>query len=246
MSQYEVSTLKKGLLILNALQQEGSMTLSEVMTMFALNKSTTFRLLYTLELMGYVRKVNNLYSVTSKIGIKPNPYHSRLNWLSVPPLYQLSTEIGETAYVGILRGTDVVTAQVVDGTTHSLTPNSNVGETAPVHLSALGKAIVSFLETTEREKIIRELKLVQSTKHTFADSHSLNEHLKIIRQKGYAIDDEESKIGLRCVAVPILYQDHVIASIAIAGPSVRLTKKLDSNLSKKLIHCSRQISKLLK
>lgn len=242
MDQYEVSTLKKGLKILDALGEE-SLTLTEVMRKFSLNKSTTFRLLYTLELMGYVKKEEHLYRITGKMAKNTNPYNARLNWLSVPPLYQLSAETGETAYVGILNGTDIVTTQVVDGT-HSMRSHSEVGEKAPAHLSALGKVIMAFLREQDRETLVKELKLIQKTKNTFIDSHLLKEHLKVIQSQGYAVDEEETEIGLRCIAAPIMYNNEVIAAVALSGPAIRLTKKLDKVRSKRLIQCSEQISKL--
>ncbi|MFD2615919.1 IclR family transcriptional regulator [Terrilactibacillus laevilacticus] len=259
MSQYEVSTLKKGLMILDALMQEDSMTLSEVMNKFSLNKSTTFRLLYTLELMGYVKKVDNLYRVTNKVGGPTNPFNARLNWLSVPPLSQLSSEVGETVFIGILHGTDIVTTQIVDTANSMSIPSktnecnlgcdSKIGESAPAHLSALGKVIMAFLNEHDRERLheslVNQLNLVQKTKNTFIDPHLLKEHLKVIRSQGYAVDNEETEIGLRCIAAPIMYEGEAIAAVAISGPTIRLTKKLDRGLSKRLIQCSHQISKML-
>lgn len=241
MKQYEVATLKKGLLILDALQEK-TMTLSEVIQTFSFNKSTAFRLLYTLEIMGYVKKIDNSYSLTNKMGPLSTSYNSKVNWLSVPPLHELSREVGETAYVGILYGTDVVTAQVVDGP-HSMRAHSEVGDRAPVHLSALGKVILAFLDKTKLEGILKELTLVQNTKNTFADLHLLKEHLKVIRKQGYAVDDEETEIGLRCIAAPVIFEGNVISAVAIAGPALRF-KKLDKTFSKKLIQCSSRISKM--
>ncbi|PLR66042.1 IclR family transcriptional regulator [Bacillus sp. UMB0893] len=242
MKQYEVATLKKGLLILDALQEK-DMTLREVIQTFSFNKSTAFRLLYTLEIMGYVKKIDNSYSLTNKMG-SLSSFNSKANWLSVPPLYELSREVGETAYVGILYGTEVVTAQVVDGT-HSMRAHSEVGDRAPVHLSALGKVILAFLDKTKLEGILKELTLVQNTKNTFVDLHLLKEHLKVIRKQGYAVDDEETEIGLRCIAAPVIFEGNMISAVAIAGPALRLNKKLDKTFSKKLIQCSLRISKML-
>jgi IclR family KDG regulon transcriptional repressor len=243
-SQYEVATLKKGLMILDALQQVESMTLSEVMKKFSLNKTTTFRLLYTLELMGYVQKHDQSYSVTDKVGGYSNPYNARLNWLSVPPLYQLNDELGETINIGILHGTDVITTQIVDRT-HAIRCPLEIGAHAPAHLNALGKVIMAFLDENDRENLVKQLILDQKTTNTFTDRHLLKEHLKVIRRQGYAIDDEETEIGLRCIAVPLFYQDNVIAALALSGPSTRLTKKRDKFISKKLIECSTRISKML-
>ncbi|QUG41751.1 IclR family transcriptional regulator [Psychrobacillus sp. INOP01] len=243
MKQYEVATLKKGLLILDALREK-DMTLTEVIQIFSFNKSTVFRLLYTLEIMGYVKKNDNSYSLTNKMGSLSTSFNSRANWLSVPPLYELSREVGETAYVGILYGTEVVTAQVVDGT-HSMRAHSEVGDRAPVHLSALGKVILAFSDETKLVGILNELTLVQNTKNTFVDLHLLKEHLKVIRKQGYAVDDEETEIGLRCIAAPVIFEGNMISAVAIAGPALRLNKKFDKTFSKKLIQCSSRISKML-
>ncbi|MGW8426196.1 IclR family transcriptional regulator [Peribacillus simplex] len=243
MKQYEVATLKKGLLILDALQEK-DMTLREVIQTFSFNKSTAFRLLYTLEIMGYVKKIDNSYSLTNKMRFLSTSFNPKANWLSVPPLYELSREVGETTYVGILYGTEVVTAQVVDGT-HSMRAHSEVGDRAPVHLSALGKVILAFLDKAKLDGILKELTLVQNTKNTFVDLHLLKEHLKVIRKQGYAVDDEETEIGLRCIAAPVIFEGNMISAVAIAGPALRLNKKLDKALSKKLIQCSSRISKML-
>lgn len=241
MKQYEVSTLKKGLLILDGLQEK-DMTLSEVIEHFSFNKTTAFRLLYTLESMGYVKKLGHTYTLTGKPG--SDAFNPKTNWLSVPPLFELSREIGETAYIGILYGTDVVTAQVVDGK-KAMRAHSEVGDRAPVHLSALGKAILAFLDPLSLEHVLRDLTLVQKTKNTFSDIHLLREHLKVIHAQGYAVDDEETETGLRCLAAPVMCGGKVIAAAAVSGPSVRLTKKLDKQLSKKLIQCSSHLSALL-
>ncbi|MFT8872613.1 MAG: IclR family transcriptional regulator [Sporolactobacillus sp.] len=244
MSQYEALTLKKGLTILDALWQDDSMTLSEVMHKLSMNKSTAFRLLYTLELMGYVKKNNNQYSVTNKMVGRVISFSAKLNWTTDLPLYELSSDVEETVYVGILQATNVVITRVVCGTC-SLKTQSAVGESSPAHLSAIGKAIMAFLNTQSREDLVDQLQLIQNTKNSFIDAHLLKEHLKVIRQQGYAVDDEEREMSFRCLAVPIMYKGEVIAAVALSGPAKRLNKKLDKKLSKRLIRCSEQISQLL-
>lgn len=243
LKQYEVATLKKGLIILDGLQNQ-DMTLQDVIQTFSFNKSTAFRLLYTLEMMGYIKKVNHYYSLTNKMASLSTSYSIKTTWLSVPPLQQLSQEVGETSYVGILYGTNVITAQVIDGP-HSIRAHSEVGDQAPVHLSALGKVILAFLDEKKLEGVLKDLELIQQTKNSFVDLHLLKEHLKVIRMQGYAIDDEETEVGLRCIAAPILTDEGVIAAIAISGPTARLPKKMDKSLSKKIIQCSSYVSNML-
>ncbi|WP_243388009.1 IclR family transcriptional regulator [Bacillus kexueae] len=242
MSEYEVATLKKGLLLLEALQEE-DLTLSQLMNKLSFNKTTTYRLLYTLREMGYVEKKQQTYRITNKLG-GVSPFSPKLNWLSVPPLYALSEEIGETVYVGLLHGTDVVTVQVIDGT-HAMRVHSNIGDRSPVHLSALGKVMLAFLDEKSRDDLLGRLSLTQNTSHTFVDPHLFKHHLKNIQQQGYAVDDEETELGLRCIAVPVVLEGHVIAAVAVAGPSTRLLKRNDKQISKRLKECSDQLNKLL-
>lgn len=244
MDQYEVSTLKKGLLILDALQQGEPMRMTEIMKRFNLNKSTTFRLLYTLEMTGFIQKEGHTYKASDLKGHHPSSTNIRLNWLVVPSLHQLAQELGETAYIGVLDGMKVMTVQVVEGN-HSIRSHTQVGDSAYAHLSAFGKVILAHLSDEQLKKMLTHLTQHKATKQTFDDNHLLREHLNVIRQQGYAIDDEETEVGLRCVAVPIFYNDNVIAALAISGPAARLSRKRDRTISKKLRECSAKISSLL-
>jgi IclR family KDG regulon transcriptional repressor len=244
MDQYEVATLKKGLLILDALQQGEPLRLTDIMHQFNLNKTTTFRLLYTLEKTGFIQKDGNTYKASELRRIYSSSVNTKLNWLVVPSLHQLAQEIGETAYIGVLHGMNVMTVQVVEGN-HAIRSHSRVGDSAYAHLSAFGKAILAHLSDEQLNKMLNHLTLHKATEHTFDDNHMLREHLNVIRQQGYAIDDEETEIGLRCIAAPIFYKGNVIAAVAISGPAVRLNRKRDRAVSKKLRECSAQISGLL-
>lgn len=244
MDQYEVSTLKKGLLILDALQQGEAMRMTEIMQRFNLNKSTTFRLLYTLEMTGFIQKEGHTYKASELKGHHPSSANIRLNWLVVPSLHQLAQELGETAYIGVLDGMDVMTVQVVEGN-HAIRSHTQVGDSAYAHRSAFGKVILAHLSDEQLNKMLTHLTQHKATKHTFDDNHLLREHLNVIRQQGYAIDDEETEVGLRCVAAPIFYNGNVIAALAISGPATRLSRKKDRVVSKKLRECSAKISSLL-
>jgi IclR family KDG regulon transcriptional repressor len=244
MDQYEVATLKKGLLILDALQQGEPMRLTEIMHRFNLNKSTTFRLLYTLEMTGFIQKEGHTYKASELKGHHSSSANTRLNWLVVPSLHQLAQELGETAYIGVLDGMKVMTVQVAEGN-HAIRSHTRVGDSAYAHLSAFGKVILAHLSDEQLKKMLAHLTQHKATKHTFDDNHLLKEHLNVIRQQGYAIDDEETEVGLRCVAAPIFYNGKVIAALAISGPAARLSRKRDLAVSKKLKECSAQISRLL-
>jgi DNA-binding IclR family transcriptional regulator len=243
--KYEVSTLKKGLLILDALQQGEPMRMTDIMQLFNLNKSTTFRLLYTLEMTGFIQKEGHTYTASQLKGQHhPSSENIRLNWLVVPSLHQLAEELGETAYIGVLDGMKVMTVQVVEGN-HAIRSHTRVGESAYAHLSAFGKVILAHMTDEQLKKMLAHLTQHKATNQTFDDNHLLKAHLDVIRQQGYAIDDEETEEGLRCVAAPIFYNGNVIAALAISGPATRLTRKKDRAVSKKIRECSAKITSLL-
>ncbi len=244
MSQYEVSTLKKGLIILDLLMESGGMTMNEVMHHMKLNKTTAFRMLHTLEHMEYVEKNGQVYRVSSKLAEFKQNHNPLVDWVSVSPLYELSQELGETAYIGILDGTDVVTTQVVDGT-HAMRIHSEVGDRDPAHGSALGKAIVAFFDESKQRKFLKKLQWKKQTENTFDDEQLFLYHLKAIQNQGYAVDDEETEVGLRCIAAPIYRNGEVVASLALSGPASRIPKQYVTQVSKKIRACSAQISKLL-
>ncbi|WP_226655618.1 IclR family transcriptional regulator [Pseudalkalibacillus hwajinpoensis] len=244
MSQYEVSTLKKGLQILDLLIENHGLTFAEVMHHFNWNKTTTFRLLYTLENMNYIVKRGSHYHIAEKIDGAKQEHDPHVDWLSVPPLHALSQELGETVYIGILDGTDVVTTQIVNGT-HTMRIHTHVGDRDLAHGSALGKAILAFLDGNRKQRFLRQLQLKKSTENTFDDEQLFLYHLKAIQDQGFAVDDEETEIGLRCIAAPIYRNGEVVASVGLSAPTSRMPKQQDKTFSKKVVTCSKKISQLL-
>lgn len=242
--QYEVSTLKKGLQLLDLLRTNGPMSMSQLVEASQLNKTTVFRLLATLEMMGYVEKIGKEYVITESVGQVGPKLDMIENWNMVPPLHELSKELGETVYVAILQGTEVINTQVVDGR-YTNRSHTQVGDRFLVHQSALGKVILAFLEENRLRSILANLELQARTDRTFVDQQLLRYHLKAIRQKGVAIDDEEAEEGVRCLAVPILKEGVVVAALAISGPATRLSKKQDPRFSHVLQRYSEKITSFI-
>jgi DNA-binding IclR family transcriptional regulator len=89
----------------------------------------------------------------------------------------------------------------------------------------VGKALLAFQPPEIVQQVI-DNGLKQYTEHTIIDGEALKAELALIRQKGYALDDEEIEVGLRCVAAPIRdHSGHVAAAISVAAPVQRMSKK---------------------
>jgi IclR family KDG regulon transcriptional repressor len=242
MSKNHVSTLKKGLLVLEEVKRMQGISLAEVMDQLELSKSTAFRLLTTLEDMNYIYKIQSKYFFNFKkfgpeIEMGPNN-----NWTSLRSIHEVAKKLQMSTYVGKMDGTDLVMTQVLhEPFLH--TSDDEVGNRSKVHLSALGKVILAYLEEEELNAILDEMALEPATANTFQDSQLFRYHLKAIKEDGFAFDDEERNVGIRCVAVPVFRDQKVIAALAIAEPTERISRRKIKQLVNQLDVGSQAVTK---
>ncbi|PMD73903.1 IclR family transcriptional regulator [Companilactobacillus nuruki] len=229
------STLRNGLAILALLRKNGGLRLTEISNQLILNKSTVLRLLDTLMELNYVKKIDKHYS------IKHNNSDPYLNWISIPVSKEITNHFQTTAFIGILRNENVVITQVLPAK-KGFEEFKVLGNSTPINLSALGKGIVAFLSDEQQVNIVKKLTFDKGTKYTITGQKTFLKNLKITAQKGYALDDEESSIGIRCLAVPIYRNGQVIASLGISGSFERLPRQKLQSIAKELIKCSQQIT----
>lgn len=116
----------------------------------------------------------------------------------------------------------------------------------PFHCSALGKTLLASLGDQEVEGILKSVELVPLTPNTLTDLDSIKASLRKVRDKGFAVDNEEYELGLRCVGVPIRNQlGKVVASISVSGPVFRMKKKRIIKIANFLKEVSQSISSQL-
>lgn len=142
-----------------------------------------------------------------------------------PYLKLVMEKTGETVHLGILDHSSVLYINKIE-TRQAIRMNSNIGGRAPVHCTALGKAILAFQDAETIDAVIAH-GLAALTPKTITDPDLLKQELATVRARNYAIDDEEIEIGLRGVAAPIRsHTGDVFAALSIAGPVQRMTKKV--------------------
>jgi DNA-binding IclR family transcriptional regulator len=109
----------------------------------------------------------------------------------------------------------------------------------------VGKVFLAQLSDPELDTLIKEKGLQKRTPNTITDTDKLKHHLKVIRQKGFAVDNEENEKGIRCVGAPIFNQKgQAIAAISISGPTVRITKKvIQQTLKNEVVRTALDISR---
>jgi len=146
-----------------------------------------------------------------------------------PLLRGLREKINETVHLAVLDGSDIMYVYNLEST-QAIRMRSDVGVRKPAYCTAEGQAILAFQPAAAVDGVIRG-GLPPRTSQTITDGAALKKALETVRQRGCAIEDEESEPGMRCVAAPI-HNDagEVVAALGIAGPVSRLTKKAVTGL----------------
>ncbi|MER7763673.1 IclR family transcriptional regulator [Streptomyces sp. NPDC097619] len=138
-----------------------------------------------------------------------------------PVLDRLSDDTTETIHLARLDGADVVHLATRQSQ-HFLRPFSRVGRRLPAHSTALGKALLAT-HADEEVRALLPARLEAVTEHTITDREQLVEELALVREQGYAVDREESTLGLRCFGVAVPYRIPARDALSCSVPSARLT-----------------------
>lgn len=234
-------------------QNPQGISIKELSSKANLPKGTTHRLLSTLAYLGYVRqdpKTRN-YLLGFKLVELGNILLSQLDLRkeAEPFLKELAERTKETVHMVILDRNEVVYIDKVemDHNPSGLRMASKIGLRNPAHSSAVGKVLLSYFTEEDWNKFCKGKNLQKRTENTITDPAQLKEHLKIVRNQGYAIDDEENEKGVRCVGAPIFDRTgNPVAAISISGPAFRVTKKMIlESLKKEVMETALKISQRL-
>jgi DNA-binding IclR family transcriptional regulator len=197
-----------------------------------LPKGTTHRIVSSLAYFGYVRQVSatKKYLLGYKLMEMGNVVLDQLDLRNEArsELVQLAHEVQETVHLVIQDGSEVLYIDKVEPQPKhtGLRMVSTLGSRIPMHCSSVGKILLSHLPDSEISHIIQVKGLPKRTTNTITDALELKRNLKRIRAQGYAIDNEENEIGVRCVAAPIRdMKGKVVAAMSISIPTVRVTMK---------------------
>ncbi|MGH7819132.1 MAG: IclR family transcriptional regulator [Candidatus Binatia bacterium] len=198
---------------------------TELSKRLKLHKNNVFRLLATLESRGYIEQ--NKATENYRLGIRclqlGQTYVSQMGLLrqARPILEDVARKSRENTYVAVMRRSAVVPVSVVESTL-PVRIVSNVGESLPLHCTAVGKAFLAF-ESEEGLRNALGTALEKYTDRTITDLAALGEHLRDVAERGFAVDSGEYLTDVRSVAVPIRdYTRNVVGALAVSGPAYRL------------------------
>ena len=216
-----------GILDILASKADVGINLAELSSLIDMPKSSTHRYLATLQELGLAEHNNGgrFYLGTKVIELAGSfLVNSDLRNESQAVLNELAEKTGETIHLAVPSGTEVVYIAKVEST-HALGMFSHIGARLPMYCTALGKAILAFSNEKQLHAILAE-PLIPRTRNSITSAKALEEELVRIRLQGYAIDNEENEIGIRCVGAPIFdYTTTPIAAISISAPRERMDKE---------------------
>jgi IclR family acetate operon transcriptional repressor len=199
----------------------GDVTLSELASSTDLPLPTIHRLLRTLVSLGYARQLpNRRYALGPRLIRIGEGASRQFGALARPQLKSLVDSLGESANMAVLDGNMIVYVAQVPSL-HSMRMFTEVGRRAHTHDTGVGKAILAQLPDDTVRGIVTRAGMPTPTEHSIGDVDALLAELDRIRERGYAIDDQEQEIGVRCfsMAVP---DAPTPTAVSVSGPISRV------------------------
>jgi IclR family acetate operon transcriptional repressor len=218
---------------------------SELARTLQLPKATVFRILFTLEELGYARKDPFSRSYLRESGamwLSHDDGREILKRVARPYMEKLLARYEQTVNLAVLDRAQVLYIEILEGL-RSIRMSANVNTYMEVHATGVGKSMLAFLHPMEAKQILAKRPLSRLTPNTIT---SVRAHLlafKRVREQGYAIDNEEAEVGARCVATPIFNSEgRPIAAMSISGPVSHLAGGTIAQIARALMEASRKVS----
>lgn len=196
--------------------------ISEIAAQTGLPLPTIHRILHTLADGGYVyQTANRRYALGARLISLSRHARGSLGTSLRPLLAEVVDKTHESANVAMAERDR---ARYVAHVPSSLTMRmfTQVGTEAQMHATGVGKAILSTMSDDEVVALLRRTGMAAVTAHTITDIDTMRRELAVVRERGYAIDDEEQEIGVVCVAVPV---PGSALAVSISGPQSRMTAR---------------------
>jgi IclR family transcriptional regulator, KDG regulon repressor len=241
----EIQSLARGLRIVDYIvNADRPVTVTELATLLEVDKSTASRLVQTLQNYGYLQQDTNsrAYVVGKRLHTVGWQITNRydLRETARPFLDQLAEATGECAHIGVYSAGKVVVTDDVQPDTSLLRVVGKTGRGIYLHNTAVGKGLLAHGDFPLPDD------LPAVTDATITDPDALRRDLARVKACGYALDDEENEIGVRCIAAPVFDAvGSTIAAIGVSGPKVRISDDQIEVLGKAVCEAARRLSREL-
>ena len=218
-----VASVDRALLLLELLAQAGGRLPITVLAQRSdLALGTVHRLLASLAARGYVRQDSDRRYALGTALLPLGDAATRLlsSW-ALPFLSQLAEQCGETANLAVLEDDHVIYVAQAPGR-HRMRMFTEVGRRVLPHSTAVGKVLLAWQDEDHVRRVLTRLGLPVRTPNTLTTLAAFSAELAAVRERGWAVDDEEEEIGVRCMAVPVGPGTLAVAAVSVSGPASRL------------------------
>jgi IclR family acetate operon transcriptional repressor len=247
--QNTIKSLDRAMEVLEHLSTLPGVTLSELSSDLNQSTATVYRILVTLEGRGLVEldAENQVWHVGPQAFLIGAQYLRRTSIVdrARPILRRLMEETGETANLAVPRDGHVMFVGQVE-CNQSVRAFFPPGTMSPMHASGIGKALLAAMPERSLDVHLGANTLTRFTEHTITDADHLKHALSDIRAAGYAIDEQEKNLGMRCIAAAVYdWNGDAVAGLSVSGPINRVTEAELSKLAASVTEAAATLSKAL-
>lgn len=244
-----VQGLERGLAVIRSFSAESpSLTIAQVAERTDLTRAAARRYLMTLEALGYVLQDGDRFSLTPRLLDLGFTYLSTLDVTSVvhPFMEKVTADLHESCSVSVLDDHDIVYI-ARRAAKRIMSINLAVGSRLPAHATSMGKVLLAYLPADELEHYFASVEREPLTANTIVAERTLRKVLSEVREDGWALADEESELGVRSAAVPLVGRGgDVHAAINVSAHAARVSlEQLQADYLPVLLEAARGISKAL-
>jgi len=249
-NKYNIPILSKGMELIELIAQHPQgLTIQNMVNILGHSKTSIYRIVCSLEEMGYLLKDLQLGSFTLtrkmfKIGLSTLGTTTIIEH-AYDPMRRLRDKLKETVVLGTLMGTKIAILEQIIGSHHfSFILKPGIG--VCLHASAPGKSFLANIENWERDEILSKIELTSFTNKTITNIPDFLLELEHVKECGYGLDMGEELSGVRCIGAPVFnFAGKVAASIWITGPAERLSDESIKPYSLEVVACANEISEKL-
>jgi IclR family acetate operon transcriptional repressor len=246
-SKYSLESIDRMISVLDALETAHDQSLEQIAKGAKLSESTALRYLMSLTKHDFVERNNATGSF--RLGLRLFRLGSLaidrrdISSISQPVMARLLAGFGESVNLATRQQSTIVLIRVLDSP-NPLRKGSRVGETDSWHATSLGKALMGAMTDADVLAVLNGTQLTPFTPNTMTTAEQISRDLQSVRSRGYAIDDEESVEGLRCVGAAILDHGGVPSyALSVSGPKSRMSYSKIQEIGAALAESATELSR---
>jgi IclR family transcriptional regulator, acetate operon repressor len=244
-----VQSLDRAMQLLKIVADADGLSLTEIARIADLPASTAYRILTTLQKHGALEfaPLAQLWFVGIETFRMGSAFlrRNKLTEVARSVLQELMLTTGETANLALAEPDCVVFVQQVESS-EAIRAFFRQGTRSPYHASGIGKAVLAQMGDDARKLAFRQIRLDVFTPKTIRTAEQLKQELETIRLRGYAVDDEERYLGMRCISAAVFNEGGApIAGISVSGPTVRVVPERLQDIAASVTQAADQMTQAI-